>query len=151
MLIPDMSIKVVLPFDSLIPNALASRDWAIEAFLEMLRLTVTVQGLLHRKWGWPSATGFIANIFPLGGGLGTRLRLRGRCRTRSVRARGMGRNVQLVDHIYWEPRVRPNLRAFGSRIRNLAIQRRGCRVFALIRMKFWTVDRVVTIAVWIEW
>jgi len=42
MLIPDMRMKVIPSLDPLIPNSLASWDWAIVAFLEMLRLTVAV-------------------------------------------------------------------------------------------------------------
>jgi len=42
MLIPDMRMKVIPSLDPLIPNSLASWDWAIVAFLEMLRLMVAV-------------------------------------------------------------------------------------------------------------
>ena len=41
MLIPDVDKKVILSFDSPIPNTLAPLYWAIEAFLKMLHLMVT--------------------------------------------------------------------------------------------------------------
>lgn len=41
MLIPHMGTKIIFSFDSPTPNALASWEWAVEAFLEMLHLTVT--------------------------------------------------------------------------------------------------------------
>lgn len=41
MLVPHMGTKVILSFDSPIPDSLASWDWAIEALLEMLHLIVT--------------------------------------------------------------------------------------------------------------
>ena len=63
----------------------------------------------------------------------------------------MRSNVQLVDGIYRGlVRVGRGFGALASRFGNLVIQKVGCRVLAMIRMKSWAVNRVETIFIWIE-
>ena len=64
MFIQYMSGKVILSFDPLIPNLLASRDWAIHALVKVPHFVVAVQRLLRRKRGSPGATWLTARVTP---------------------------------------------------------------------------------------
>ena len=65
MFIPYMSGKIIPPFNSLIPNPLASRNRTIHALVEVLCFVVAVQCLLSRKRGSPGTTGLVAEVTPL--------------------------------------------------------------------------------------
>ena len=49
MFIRYMSGEIILSFNSLIPNPLASRNWTVHALVEMLRFMMAVQCLLCWK------------------------------------------------------------------------------------------------------
>lgn len=64
-----------------------------------------------------------------------------------MRERGVERNVRLDGLYLGLVKVGGDATAFANIVETLVIQMVCCRVFAIIRMKFWAVDRIETIAV----
>ena len=64
MLIPYMSRNIILSFNSLIPDLVASWNWTIHALVEVLHFMVAVQCLLSQKRGSPGTTRLVAEVIP---------------------------------------------------------------------------------------
>jgi len=70
MLGQQVSSKVISPLDPTISNIQAPRNWAIHAVVEMLRLVVSVEGLLCLEGTGPGAVGFQAGELAGSAGVG---------------------------------------------------------------------------------
>jgi len=60
MLGQQVSSKIINPLDPTVSNMQAPRNWAILAVVEVLRLVVSVEGLLRLERVKPGAVGFQA-------------------------------------------------------------------------------------------
>ena len=69
-----MSSKIISPLDPTISNIQAPSNWAIMAVVEVLRLVVSVEGLLGLEGTGPGAVGFQAGELAGSAGVGTAMR-----------------------------------------------------------------------------